>query len=90
MVRREAVTTKIGLPENRKRLHSAGMQKAQNSNFDDGYAAGFKAGLEYNKQNLINTIEDMGINSTHYDGLNALVHSYKVIQLIKGDGNANT
>jgi hypothetical protein len=41
--------TKIGLPENRKRLHSAGVEKARSSSFDDGYDAGFKAGIEYAK-----------------------------------------
>ena len=55
------MTTKIGLPENRKRLRSAGVQKAQNSLFDDGYAAGFKAGLAYNlnktKENTMPTPE---------------------------------
>lgn len=39
--------TKIGLPENRKRLHSAGVEKAKNLSFDEGYDAGFKAGIEY-------------------------------------------
>ena len=41
------MTTKIGLPENRKRLIGAGIQKAKNSSFDEGYDAGFKAGIEY-------------------------------------------
>jgi hypothetical protein len=41
--------TKIGLPENRKRLQSAGVEKAKNSSFDEGYDAGFKAGIEYAK-----------------------------------------
>ena len=41
--------TKIGLPENRKRLQSAGVEKAKNSSFDEGYGAGFKAGIEYSK-----------------------------------------
>jgi hypothetical protein len=44
------MTTKIGLPENRKRLHSAGLEKAKNSLFDEGYTAGFAAGIEYGKQ----------------------------------------
>lgn len=47
MVRGKAMTTKIGLPENRKRLIGAGIQKAKNSSFDEGYDAGFKAGIEY-------------------------------------------
>jgi len=41
--------TKIGLPENRKRLQSAGVEKAKNSSFDEGYDAGFKSGIEYTK-----------------------------------------
>lgn len=41
--------TKIGLPENRKRLQSAGVEKAKNLSFDEGYEAGFKAGIEYQK-----------------------------------------
>ena len=41
--------TKIGLPENRKRLQSAGVEKAKNLSFDEGYDAGFKAGIEYAK-----------------------------------------
>jgi len=43
--------TKIGLPENRKRLQSAGVEKARNASFDEGYDAGFKAGIEYSKVN---------------------------------------
>jgi hypothetical protein len=45
------MTTKIGLPENRKRLQSAGVEKARNASFDEGYDAGFKAGIEYSKVN---------------------------------------
>jgi hypothetical protein len=53
------MTTKIGLPENRKRLHSAGAEKARSSSFDDGYDAGFKAGLEYAKENLVGREDDL-------------------------------
>jgi hypothetical protein len=42
--------TKIGLPENRKRLKSAGAKKASDLSFDEGFDAGFKAGLEYAKR----------------------------------------
>ena len=45
--------TKIGLPENRKRLQSAGAEKAKNLSFDEGYDAGFKAGIEYQKQQTL-------------------------------------
>ena len=41
--------TKIGLPENRKRLEGAGINKARNASFDEGYDAGFKAGIAYIK-----------------------------------------
>ena len=41
--------TKIGLPENRKRLQGSGVEKAKNLSFDEGYDAGFKAGIEYAK-----------------------------------------
>lgn len=44
------IGTKIGLPENRKRLQSAGVNKAKNSSFDEGYGAGFKAGIEQTKR----------------------------------------
>jgi hypothetical protein len=46
--------TKIGLPENRKRLRGAGVEKARNTLFDLGYDAGFKAGIEYQKQQSLN------------------------------------
>ncbi len=47
------MTTKIGLPENRRRLKSAGIEKARNLSFDEGYDAGFKAGIEYQKQQTL-------------------------------------
>lgn len=43
------MSTKIGLPENRKRLLGAGAEKAKSSSFDEGYDAGFKAGIAYIK-----------------------------------------
>lgn len=50
MVRGETMTTKIGLPENRKRLAGAGVERARSTAFEEGYDAGFKAGIEYGKQ----------------------------------------
>ena len=44
------MVTKIGLPENRKRLKGAGIIKARSASFDEGYDAGFKAGIEYAKR----------------------------------------
>ena len=48
------MTTKIGLPENRKRLKGLGQEKATNQSFDEGwnagFNAGFQAGIEYAKQ----------------------------------------
>ena len=41
------MSTKIGIPENRKRLLGAGAEKARSASFDEGYDAGFKAGIEY-------------------------------------------
>jgi hypothetical protein len=41
------MTTKIGLPENRKRLKGAGIEHARSASFDAGYNAGFDAGVEY-------------------------------------------
>jgi len=43
------MSTKIGLPENRKRLEGAGINKARNASFDEGYDAGFRAGIAYIK-----------------------------------------
>ncbi len=40
------MTTKIGLPENRKRLKGLGQEKAANQSFDEGWNAGFKAGFQ--------------------------------------------
>jgi len=46
------MTTKIGLPENRKRLKGAGIQHARSASFDEGYNAGFDAGIEYTKNQI--------------------------------------
>lgn len=40
------MTTKIGLPENRKRLKGLGQEKAANQSFDEGWNAGFEAGFQ--------------------------------------------
>ena len=41
--------TKIGLPENRKRLHGAGVTYEKGKSFDEGYNAGFDAGVAFAK-----------------------------------------
>ena len=46
------MTTKIGLPENRKRLRGAGIEHARSASFDAGYNAGFDAGIEYTKNQI--------------------------------------
>jgi hypothetical protein len=43
------MTTKIGLPENRKRLNGAGVEYSRSQSFDEGYNAGFDAGVKYMK-----------------------------------------
>jgi hypothetical protein len=43
------VTTKIGLPINRQRLKGLGAEHARNTSFDEGYNAGFDAGVAYQK-----------------------------------------
>jgi hypothetical protein len=47
------VTTKIGLPENRKRLKGLGIEHAKSTSFDEGYNAGFDVGVEYGKNQLL-------------------------------------
>ena len=47
------MTTKIGLPENRKRLKGLGIEHAKSTSFDEGYNAGFDAGIEYGKNQLL-------------------------------------
>jgi hypothetical protein len=44
--------TKIGLPENRKRLKGAGVEYESSKSFDEGYNAGFDAGVKYMKAML--------------------------------------
>jgi hypothetical protein len=43
---RPTMPTKVGLPENRKRLKGLGEEKAQSKSFDDGWNAGFDAGFK--------------------------------------------
>jgi hypothetical protein len=77
--------TKIGLPENRKRLQGGGPQYSKNQSFDEGYNAGFDAGLKIFREKLANDIHQLGINSLHYDGNNALVYAYQAIQVARGE-----
>jgi hypothetical protein len=46
------MTSKIGLPENRKRLKGAGIEHARSASFDAGYNAGFDAGVKYTKNQI--------------------------------------
>jgi hypothetical protein len=43
------MTTKIGLPENRRRLRGLGYEAAKSQSFDEGYNAGFDAGIAWQK-----------------------------------------
>ena len=43
------MTTKIGLPENRNRLRGLGYETAKSQSFDEGYNAGFDAGVAWQK-----------------------------------------
>jgi len=43
------MTTKIGLPENRRRLKGLGYDYARTQSFDEGYNAGFDAGVAWQK-----------------------------------------
>jgi hypothetical protein len=43
------MVTKIGLPENRKRLKGLGIEHARSESFDKGYTAGFDAGVLYGR-----------------------------------------
>jgi len=43
------MTTKIGLPENRRRLKGLGYDYAKTQSFDEGYNAGFDAGVLWQK-----------------------------------------
>jgi hypothetical protein len=40
------MVTKLGLPENRKRLKALGQEKAKSQSFDEGWNAGFDAGFK--------------------------------------------
>lgn len=46
------MVTKIGLPENRKRLKGLGVEHARSESFDKGYNAGFDAGVLYMKNQI--------------------------------------
>lgn len=79
------MTTKIGLPENRKRLQGAGVEYARGASFDEGYNAGFTAGVQYYRKETAEFIHQLAINSLHYDGYNALVLAYQAVNIALGD-----
>ena len=78
------MTTKIGLPENRKRLKGLGVEHAKNTSFDEGSNAGFDAGVQYYRKQTAEFIHQLGINSLHYDGYNALVYAHQAVNIILG------
>jgi hypothetical protein len=78
------MTTKIGLPENRNRLKGAGIEHARSASFDAGYNAGFDAGVEYYRKQTSEFIHQLGVNSSHYDGYNALVYAYQACNVALG------
>ena len=78
------MTTKIGLPENRNRLKGAGIEHARSASFDAGYNAGFDAGVEYYRKQTSEFIHQLGVNSSHYDGYNALVYAYQACNIALG------
>jgi hypothetical protein len=79
------VTTKIGLPENRRRLNGLGYESAKSQSFDEGYNAGFDAGVEYYRKQTAEFIHQLGINSLHYDGSNALIYAYQAFNIVLGE-----
>ena len=46
------MVTKIGLPENRKRLKGLGIEHARSESFDRGYNAGWDAAVAYMKNQI--------------------------------------
>ena len=52
------MVTKIGLPENRKRLKSLGQEKAKSQSFDEGWNAGFDAGFKAGIESVQQEIEE--------------------------------
>ena len=79
------MVTKIGLPENRKRLKGAGIEHAKSASFDEGYNAGFDAGVKYYREQLADSLHQLGIGSLHWDGYNALIHAYQAINIALGN-----
>ena len=79
------MTTKIGLPENRRRLNGLGYESAKGESFDQGYNAGFDAGVEYYRKQTAEFIHQLGINSLHYDGSNALIYAYQAFNIVLGE-----
>lgn len=78
------MTTKIGLPVNRQRLKGLGVEHAKNSSFDEGYNAGFDAGVAYYREQTAESIHQLGVNSVHYAGYNALVYAHQAAKIALG------
>ena len=49
--------TRIGLPENRKRLKGLGVEHAKSESFDNGYNAGYDAASTYIRNIIASQIE---------------------------------
>jgi len=79
------MVTKIGLPENRKRLQGAGIEHARSASFDEGYNAGFDAGVKHYREQLADSLHQLGIGSLNYDGNNALIHAYQAVNIALGN-----
>ena len=52
------MSTKIGLPENRKRLKALGQEKAKSQSFDEGWNAGFDAGFKAGVESVQQEIKE--------------------------------
>ena len=51
------MVTKIGLPENRRRLKGLGVEHERSQSFDKGYNAGFDDGRRYLREQIAQEIE---------------------------------
>lgn len=53
------MVTKIGLPENRKRLQGAAVERGIVMKFEESYDLGFKAGITHARHEIAKQIEAM-------------------------------
>ena len=64
------MATKIGLPENMKRLKGEGIIHERSRSFDEGYNAGFDNASKYLREQLALEIEAEMRESKEFDTLN--------------------